>query len=101
MKVSNDRLERYLGSEDLNTSAIWHNSIPGKLHLGFRLGWSEQAKLLRKYAEVQVCLSTESGLNSSLSLKLILPFLSLPACAVKFHEASFAWDQDFDVTVKE
>ncbi|ETE66837.1 Canalicular multispecific organic anion transporter 1, partial [Ophiophagus hannah] len=51
VKVSTDRLERYLGSEDLNTSAIWHNSIP--------------------------------------------------ACAVKFHEASFAWDQDSDVTIKD
>ncbi|XP_058043060.1 ATP-binding cassette sub-family C member 2 isoform X2 [Ahaetulla prasina] len=51
VKVSTDRLERYLGGEDLNTSAIWHNSIP--------------------------------------------------ACAVKFHEASFAWDQDSDVTVKD
>ncbi|KAG8147407.1 hypothetical protein E2320_022931, partial [Naja naja] len=51
VKVSADRLERYLGSEDLNTSAIWHNSIP--------------------------------------------------ACDVKFHEASFAWDQDSDVTIKD
>ncbi|XP_029140029.1 canalicular multispecific organic anion transporter 1 [Protobothrops mucrosquamatus] len=51
VKVSTDRLERYLGSEDLNTSAIWHNSTP--------------------------------------------------ACAVKFHEASFAWEQDSDVTVKD
>ncbi|XP_026534013.1 canalicular multispecific organic anion transporter 1 isoform X2 [Notechis scutatus] len=51
VKVSTDRLERYLGSEDLNTSAIWHNSIP--------------------------------------------------ACAVKFREASFAWDQDSDVTIKD
>ncbi|XP_070609092.1 ATP-binding cassette sub-family C member 2 isoform X2 [Erythrolamprus reginae] len=51
VKVSIDRLERYLGSEDLNTSAIWNNSIP--------------------------------------------------ACAVKFHEASFAWDQDSDVTIKD
>ncbi|XP_070802163.1 ATP-binding cassette sub-family C member 2 [Pituophis catenifer annectens] len=51
VKVSTDRLEQYLGSEDLNTSAIWHNSIS--------------------------------------------------ACAVKFHEASFAWDQDSDVTVKD
>uniref|UniRef100_A0A670ZSW7 ABC-type glutathione-S-conjugate transporter n=1 Tax=Pseudonaja textilis TaxID=8673 RepID=A0A670ZSW7_PSETE len=32
VKVSTDRLERYLGSEDLNTSAIWHNSIPGILN---------------------------------------------------------------------
>uniref|UniRef100_A0A670ZSU0 ABC-type glutathione-S-conjugate transporter n=1 Tax=Pseudonaja textilis TaxID=8673 RepID=A0A670ZSU0_PSETE len=38
VSISTDRLERYLGSEDLNTSAIWHNSIPGKLILGFRLG---------------------------------------------------------------
>ncbi|KAL7990705.1 hypothetical protein Chor_014135 [Crotalus horridus] len=51
VKVSTDRLERYLGSADLNTSAIWHNSTP--------------------------------------------------ACAVKFHEASFAWEQDSDVTVKD
>ncbi|XP_063163042.1 ATP-binding cassette sub-family C member 2 isoform X2 [Candoia aspera] len=51
MKVSAERLERYLSSEDLNTSAIWHNPIPG--------------------------------------------------CAVKFHEASFAWEQDFDATVKD
>ncbi|KAM6442960.1 ATP-binding cassette sub-family C member 2 isoform 1-T1 [Liasis olivaceus] len=51
VKVSTERLEQYLGSEDLNTSAIWHNPIPG--------------------------------------------------CAVKFHEASFAWEQDSDVTVKD
>uniref|UniRef100_A0A670ZSF1 ABC-type glutathione-S-conjugate transporter n=1 Tax=Pseudonaja textilis TaxID=8673 RepID=A0A670ZSF1_PSETE len=37
VSISTDRLERYLGSEDLNTSAIWHNSIPGKLILGFSL----------------------------------------------------------------
>uniref|UniRef100_A0A670ZSQ6 ABC-type glutathione-S-conjugate transporter n=1 Tax=Pseudonaja textilis TaxID=8673 RepID=A0A670ZSQ6_PSETE len=58
VSISTDRLERYLGSEDLNTSAIWHNSIPGKLILGFRLGWSEQVKLLRKYTEIQACLRT-------------------------------------------
>uniref|UniRef100_A0A670ZSU4 ABC-type glutathione-S-conjugate transporter n=1 Tax=Pseudonaja textilis TaxID=8673 RepID=A0A670ZSU4_PSETE len=32
VSISTDRLERYLGSEDLNTSAIWHNSIPGILN---------------------------------------------------------------------
>lgn len=58
MKVSAERLERYLGSEDLNTSAIWHNPIPGKLSLGFRRGWSEQAEFWRKCARRQVCLCT-------------------------------------------
>uniref|UniRef100_A0A8C5SIY1 Uncharacterized protein n=1 Tax=Laticauda laticaudata TaxID=8630 RepID=A0A8C5SIY1_LATLA len=32
---------------------------------------------------------------------LMFPFLPLPACAVKFHEASFAWNQDSDVTIKD
>ncbi|XP_061492311.1 ATP-binding cassette sub-family C member 2 isoform X2 [Rhineura floridana] len=29
VNVSTERLERYLGSEDLNTSAIWHDPSPG------------------------------------------------------------------------
>ncbi|XP_066478250.1 ATP-binding cassette sub-family C member 2 [Tiliqua scincoides] len=29
INVSTERLERYLGSEDLDTSAIWHDSSPG------------------------------------------------------------------------
>ncbi|XP_062988537.1 ATP-binding cassette sub-family C member 2 [Elgaria multicarinata webbii] len=51
VNVSTGRLERYLGSEDLNTSAIRHDPSPG--------------------------------------------------CAVIFSEASFAWEQDSDATIRD
>ncbi|CAI5775246.1 canalicular multispecific organic anion transporter 1 [Podarcis lilfordi] len=51
VNVSTERLERYLGSEDLNTSAICHEPSPG--------------------------------------------------CAVTFSEASFAWEQNSDATIRD
>ncbi|KAM6105939.1 LOW QUALITY PROTEIN: ATP-binding cassette sub-family C member 2 [Pterocles gutturalis] len=50
-KVSNERLERYLGGEDLDTSAIHHNPIPGS--------------------------------------------------AVRFSEATFAWEQDGNAAIRD
>nr|XP_020658695.1 canalicular multispecific organic anion transporter 1 isoform X1 [Pogona vitticeps] len=51
VNVSTARLERYLGSEDLDTSAIWHEPRPG--------------------------------------------------CAVHFSDASFAWEQNSEATIKD
>ncbi|XP_042313753.1 ATP-binding cassette sub-family C member 2 isoform X2 [Sceloporus undulatus] len=51
VNVSTRRLERYLGSEDLNTSAIWHETSPGH--------------------------------------------------AVYFSEASFAWEQNANATIRD
>ncbi|XP_062832445.1 ATP-binding cassette sub-family C member 2 [Anolis carolinensis] len=51
VNVSTRRLERYLGSEDLNTSAIWHEPSPG--------------------------------------------------CAVRFSEASFAWEHNSNAAIKD
>uniref|UniRef100_A0A8C6VN87 MRP2 protein n=1 Tax=Naja naja TaxID=35670 RepID=A0A8C6VN87_NAJNA len=71
VSISADRLERYLGSEDLNTSAIWHNSIPGKLILGFRLGWSEQHHLEIAHGSlVAIVGSVGSGKSSLISAML-------------------------------
>uniref|UniRef100_A0A670ZRM8 ATP binding cassette subfamily C member 2 n=1 Tax=Pseudonaja textilis TaxID=8673 RepID=A0A670ZRM8_PSETE len=73
VSISTDRLERYLGSEDLNTSAIWHNSIPGKLILGFRLGWSEQVNITLEIAHGSLAAivgSVGSGKSSLISAML-------------------------------
>uniref|UniRef100_A0A8C5SIT5 ABC-type glutathione-S-conjugate transporter n=1 Tax=Laticauda laticaudata TaxID=8630 RepID=A0A8C5SIT5_LATLA len=73
VSISTDRLERYLGSEDLNTSAIWHNSIPGKLILGFSLGWSEQINITLEIAHgslVAIVGSVGSGKSSLISAML-------------------------------
>lgn len=79
--VSTARLERYLSGEDLDTSAIHHNPIAGR--------WTSRlVPLGHRLAQPWVSSALRGG-----SL--------LTGSAVRFSEATFAWEQDGNAAIRE
>lgn len=79
--VSTERLERYLGGEDLDTSAIHHSPVAGRL----------TSRLV----------PVGDGLAQPWAPPALRDRSLLTGSAVRFSEATFAWEQDGNAAIRE